>query len=88
MTMSSVNMSMEEPAGSCNVSRVSLPVLPLYPWSSCQPLSPCMVIMTLNAIGDDIDVVTLHSICDGLLETIKTHEMVHHQVEDQLSEQV
>jgi hypothetical protein len=47
-----------------------------------------MVITTLNAIGDDIDTVMLRSICDGLLETIRTCKTVHHQVEDQLSEQI
>jgi hypothetical protein len=63
-------------------------MLLLCPWSSCQPLSPHPVATTLNTIGEDIDTVTLCSICDGLLETIRTHETIHHQVEDQLSEQI
>jgi hypothetical protein len=47
-----------------------------------------MVAMTLNTIGEDIDAITLQSICDGLLKTIRTCETVHCQVEDQLSEQI
>jgi hypothetical protein len=47
-----------------------------------------MVTTTLNAIGDDINAVTLRSICKGLLETIQAHEMVHCVVEDRLSQQI
>jgi hypothetical protein len=44
--------------------------------------------MTLNAIREDIDAVTLHSICDGLLKTIRTCKTIHQQVEDQLGKQI
>jgi hypothetical protein len=47
-----------------------------------------MVTTTLNAIREDIDAVMLCSICDSLLKTIRTHETVHCQVEDQLSKQI
>jgi hypothetical protein len=86
--MSSINMSIESPAASCNVSHVSSSALLLCPQLSCQLLSPHTATTTLNTIRGDIDAVTLHSICDGLLETIRTHETIHHQVEDQLSEQI
>jgi hypothetical protein len=79
---------MEETASRCNVSHASSPALPICPQSSYLLLSPCTVDTTLNAIRDDIDMVTLQGICEGLLKTIKTHETVHCQVEDQLSEQI
>jgi hypothetical protein len=47
-----------------------------------------MVTTTLNTIREDIDTITLCSICDGLLETIKTCETVHRWVEDKLGEQI
>jgi hypothetical protein len=86
--MSSINMSTESPAMSCNVLHASLPALPTCPKSNSQLLLPCTVTTTLNAIGNDIDTITLRNICDGLLETIRAHKTTHREVEDCLSEQI
>jgi hypothetical protein len=84
-TMSSISMSCAETP---NALCVSLPTLSIYLRSSCQPLLPHTVATTLNAISDDINAITLHKICDGLLKTIKSHEMTHQEVEDHLSKQI
>jgi hypothetical protein len=47
-----------------------------------------MVTTTLTAIGNDIDAITLWNICDGLLETIRSHETTHCKVEECLGEQI
>jgi hypothetical protein len=86
--MSSINMFINSPATSPNVSHVSSPTLPTHPWSNCQLLLPHTVVTTLNTIGNDVDAITLCSICNGLLKTIKAHEATHQEVEDHLSKQI
>jgi hypothetical protein len=61
---------------------------PMSPCPLYSPLLPHTVTTTLNAIRDDIDAITLHNICKGLLETIRTHETTHKEVKDHISSQI